>query len=112
MVWPVDGVCDARGAWLPSTPLNQAVTPVLTFPHPLSCRPGQRSQPLTAAWSAWMSCWATSWIGTKHMVGRVTAAAMASASRLSCLFDLTYGLTHCGVLSLTSWPYARMRLAQ
>src|SRR5215510_14231309 len=32
------------------------------------------------------------------MVGRVTASAIASASRLSFLFDLTYGFTHWGQL--------------
>src|SRR6266851_4348954 len=46
------------------------------------------------------------------MVGRVTASAMASASRLSFLCDLTYGLTHGGAMSFTSWPDARKRLAQ
>src|SRR5439155_17536635 len=34
------------------------------------------------------------------------------ASRLSFLFDLTYGLTNCGAMSFTSWPCARQRLAQ
>src|SRR5215470_4380556 len=63
-------------------------------------------------WRAWRSCWSTSLIGTKRMVGRVTASAMASASRLSFLFDLTYGFTNGGAMRFTSWPYARKRLAQ
>jgi hypothetical protein len=46
------------------------------------------------------------------MVGRVTASALASASRLSFLFDLTYGFTNWGAMSFTSWPWARKRLAQ
>src|SRR5215468_6507742 len=46
------------------------------------------------------------------MVGRVTASAIASASRLSFLFDLTYGFTNWGAMSLTSWPWARKQRAQ
>src|SRR5215471_11447487 len=46
------------------------------------------------------------------MGGRVTASAIASASRLSFLFDLTYGFTHGGAISLTSWPWVRKRRAQ
>src|SRR2546427_1029807 len=63
-------------------------------------------------WRAWMSCWSTSLIGTKRIVGRVTASAMPSASRLSFLFDLTYGFTNWGAMSFTSWPCSRKRLAQ
>src|SRR5215471_5196998 len=46
------------------------------------------------------------------MGGRVTASAIASASRLSFLFDLTYGFTNWGAISLTSWPWGRKRRAQ
>jgi hypothetical protein len=39
--------------------------------------------------------------GAMRMVGHITASAMASASRLSCLFDFTSGLTNWGAMSLT-----------
>jgi hypothetical protein len=40
-------------------------------------------------WSAWLSCYAMACMGTKRILGRVIASAMASASRLAFLFDLT-----------------------
>jgi hypothetical protein len=43
--------------------------------------------------------------GTKRMVGRWAASAIASASAASFLLDLTKGLTNCGAISCTSWPY-------
>jgi len=42
--------------------------------------------------------------GTKRMLGRATASQIASASAASFLLVLTYGLTNCGAINLTSWP--------
>ena len=38
------------------------------------------------------------------MFGRPTSSQIASASAAARLFRLTYGLTYCGGISLTSWP--------
>src|SRR5262245_12505210 len=105
---------------LPTTVCRNFDTPLgITIPYSCSSpctsftkavrAPMSRSR---TRWSAWISCWSTSLTGTKRMVVRVTASAIASASRLSFLFDLTYGLTNCGAMSFTSWPYARKRRAQ
>jgi hypothetical protein len=41
---------------------------------------------------------------TNRIVGRVTASAMASASRASFLFNFTNGLTNCAGMIRTVWP--------
>jgi hypothetical protein len=40
-------------------------------------------------WRAWQACCVSSLIGTKGIVGWVTASPIASASAMSCWFDLT-----------------------
>ena len=47
------------------------------------------------------SCCATHLVGTKRIVGRLTASQMASAAFASFLLDLTYGFTNCGAISRT-----------
>ena len=54
--------------------------------------------------SARAACWSGDLIGTKRMVGRVTASQIASASPASVLPRFTYGLTYAGDISRTSWP--------
>ena len=59
--------------------------------------------------SAWLS---TVLMGTKRMVGRVTASQIASASAASFFMVFTYGLTNCGAMSFTVCPSAESLRAQ
>ena len=43
-------------------------------------------------------------IGTKRMLGRPTASAIASASMESLVSVFTNGFTYCGGIKRTSWP--------
>src|ERR1700676_505802 len=46
-------------------------------------------------------------MGTKRILGRCTASAMASASRKSLLLVCTYGFTYCAGINRTSCPCSR-----
>jgi phage/plasmid-like protein (TIGR03299 family) len=50
------------------------------------------------------ACCSTLLIGTKRMLGRLTASQIASASAASFLFVFTYGFTNCGAISRTVCP--------
>lgn len=50
------------------------------------------------------SCWATVLTGTNRMFGRPIASQMASASRPSFFWVLTYGFTYLACISLTVCP--------
>lgn len=55
-------------------------------------------------WSTSTDCGSTPLTGTKRMVGRVTASAIAAASAASFFWRRTYAFAHAGGTSNTSWP--------
>ena len=58
------------------------------------------------------ACCSAVLIGTKRMLGRVTALQIASALAASVLPRLTYGFTYEAGISRTSWPSALISRAQ
>ena len=70
------------------------------------------TNPCRARCSVSTDCCSMFLIGTNRMLGQLTASQIASASAASCLLPFTYGLTNCGAIRRTAWPWACSRRAQ